>query len=115
MRIADCGLFPDHADIVVLGHGLCGPSGPSRATYQPGSDEFEMPPALVTCLPQHAPEILMRNKSKLACEDVVDHVALFVAELSRANRGAGVFLIEARAPLLYEKEHLPHDRELRVV
>ncbi|OIO57813.1 MAG: hypothetical protein COX57_03750 [Alphaproteobacteria bacterium CG_4_10_14_0_2_um_filter_63_37] len=125
VQAADWLLFPEYWQVNFLVYGWRKRVFPSHATYLMGHDKIEMTRALQSVAAPHVPQTLILPGTELAQERILEELSFpFVAKAARSSMGQGVFLIENRAQLrayiadhsiLYVQEHLPIDRDLRVV
>jgi ribosomal protein S6--L-glutamate ligase len=125
IKSADWVLFPQHWQVNALVYGLQRRIFPSQASYLLGHDKIEMTRAFSAVAPEHVPETLIEANDQIGAERVWDHLPRpFVAKIPRSSMGEGVFLIHnrsdwqrylAQTPVIYAQEHLPIDRDLRIV
>lgn len=122
---ADWVLFPEYWQVNALVFGMRARIFPSLSSYLIGHDKVEMTRAFLCVAPSHVPETHIAANTPSDAEDIWARMTLpFVAKLPRSSQGEGVWLIEsrrdwqaylARTAVLYVQEHLPIDRDLRVV
>ncbi len=122
---ADWVLFPEYWQVGALVHGYQRRIFPSQASYFLGHNKIEMTRAFMAVAPQHVPEThIAANTSENAAALWAQMLLPFVAKLPRSSQGQGVFLIESPADwkkylaatdVIYVQEHLPIDRDLRIV
>lgn len=122
---ADGILFPDYADIHLVSFALGKPVFPSLASYLLGFDKVEMTRAFQLSFPAHVPHtIMLPNEPRYQARILESMDFPFVAKLTRASMGEGVYLIEAEhdwhhycshTDMLYVQEKLDIDRDLRIV
>jgi ribosomal protein S6--L-glutamate ligase len=125
IRSADWVLFPQHWQVNALVYGLRQRIFPSQASYLLGHDKIEMTRAFHAVAPEHVPETLIEPNDAAGAERVWERVTRpFVAKIPRSSMGERVFLIHdrsdwqrylAQTPVIYAQEHLPIDRDLRIV
>lgn len=122
---ADWVLFPEYWQVNTLVYGWRRPIFPSPASYHLGHDKVEMTRAFQASCPEHTPHTLILPATPAGIEQVLDEMSFpFVAKSVRSSMGAGVWRIDDRAafldyaarhPVLYVQEHLPIERDLRIV
>lgn len=122
---ADWVLFPEYWQVNVLVYGLKCRIFPSEASYRLGHDKIEMTRAFQMLVPGHTPSTHILANTPANADWLWEQMPRpFVAKLPKSSMGEGVWLIEdrtqwrqylERAPSLYVQEHLPIDRDLRVV
>jgi len=122
---ADWILFPEYWQVNALVYGYKRRIFPSHASYLLGHDKIEMTRAFTAVAPRHVPETHIAANTPEKASELWDHMLLpFVAKIPRSSQGQGVWLIESSADwkdylavtdMLYVQEHLPIDRDLRIV
>ena len=122
---ADWVLYPPYWLINSLVFGLNARIFPNLPTYLMGHNKVEMTRAFELVAPAHTPFTLIRANTRENAEQIWDTMPTpFVAKLIKSSMGEGVFLIEEKAQwqsycrqadVLYAQEHLPIDRDLRIV
>ncbi len=125
LQAADWVLFPEYWQVPGLVHVLKRRIFPSLPTYLIGHDKVEMTRALQLIIPGNLPDTLILPNTPSNAEQVADQMLWpFVAKLVRSSMGNGVWLIEtpedwrrylALTDVIYAQEHLPIDRDLRIV
>jgi ribosomal protein S6--L-glutamate ligase len=125
IQAADWVLFPEYWQINALIYGLKCRIFPSQASYLIGHNKIEMTRAFETVVPENVPTTHIAPNTTSEAERLWQLMDLpFVAKLPKASMGEGVWLIEsredwldylARTDILYVQEHLPIDRDIRVV
>ncbi|SDK63464.1 ATP-grasp domain-containing protein [Microbulbifer yueqingensis] len=122
---ADWVLFPEYWQLNALTYGLGARVFPSEASYRLGHNKIEMTRAFEVVAPANAPcTRILANTPENAARlwEEMDHP--FVAKLPKASQGNGVWLIDSRedwreyvsrTDVLYVQEHLPIDRDIRIV
>ena len=122
---ADWVLFPQYWQLGGIVFGLKGRIFPSLSSYLIGHDKVEMTRAFQMVAPQHVPWTLIEPNTPAGAERIWSQISPpFVAQLPKAARGQGVWLIRnrqewdayrARTDRLYVQEYLPIDRDLRII
>lgn len=125
VQTADWILFPEYWQVNALHYALKKRIFPSIATYHLGHDKVEMIRAFEAAAPAHTPFTRVLPSTPVSVEQILDEFALpFVAKEVRSAMGMGVFLIErpvdffdyaGRNEVLFVQEHLPIQRDLRIV
>ncbi len=125
LQAADWVLFPEYWQINALIYGLKCRIFPSPASYLIGHNKIEMTRAFEAVAPEHLPTTHIAPNNPSDVERLWQLMDTpFVAKLPKASMGEGVWLIEnrrdwldysARTDALYVQEHLPIDRDIRVV
>ena len=125
IEAADWVMFPEYWQLNGLLYGLNSRIFPSESTYRIGHNKIEMSRAIRLLTPANLPRTLIAANSDSDAERLWQAMELpFVAKLAKASQGEGVWLIEdrqqwreyrQRADSLYVQEHLPIDRDLRIV
>ncbi len=125
IEAADWVLFPEYWQLNGLLYTLNSRIFPSESTYRIGHNKIEMTRAIQLLTPANLPRTLIAANSDSNAEQLWQAMELpFVAKLAKASQGEGVWLIEdrlqwreyrQRADSLYVQEHLPIDRDLRIV
>ncbi|AOV18397.1 alpha-L-glutamate ligase [Acidihalobacter aeolianus] len=125
VEAADWLLFPEYWQLGTLVFGLRKRIFPSLASYLLGHDKIEMTRAFLGVAPQHVPDTRIAANTREEAECLWEALPRpFVAKIPRSSMGQGVFLVSTRqdwedyldlTPTLYVQEHLPIDRDLRVV
>ncbi|MEZ4416226.1 MAG: hypothetical protein R3E10_10820 [Gemmatimonadota bacterium] len=125
VRAAEWVLFPAYWQVNALAYAWKKRIFPNVATYHLGHDKVEMTRAFEAAFPRHTPRTLILPNEAWAREQVLDELSFpFVAKDRRNSMGRGVWLVGGRADWrayhehrdeLYVQEHLPIDRDLRVV
>lgn len=118
-------LFPPYWLVNGLVYGLHARIFPSLPSYLIGHNKIEMTRAFELIAPANVPWTLIRANTPSNAEEIWDTMTLpFVAKIPKSSMGNGVFLIEERqqwldycqqTDVLYAQEHLPIDRDLRIV
>lgn len=122
---ADWVLYPPYWLLNSLVFGLNARIFPNLPTYLVGHNKVEMTRAFELVAPANTPVTLIRANTPENAEEIWNTMpSPFVAKLIKSSMGEGVFLIEERsqwrhycqqADVLYAQEHLPIDRDLRIV
>lgn len=125
IRSADWVLFPHYWQVNALVYGWKKRIFPSISSYHLGHDKIEMTRAFQAMFPEHVPYTRILPNTENSIGLILEEFSFpFVAKRPRASMGDGVHLIESMADLdayirkndaLYVQEHLPVDRDLRVV
>lgn len=125
IRQADWLLFPEYWQVNSLYYGLRSRIFPSIASYHLGFDKVEMTRALLSVCSANVPQTAICANTPAWRDAILQQFPFpFVAKLPRSSEGRGVFLIEGDddwrryqngQPVLYVQEHLPIDRDLRLV
>ena len=122
---ADWILFPEYWQVNALVYALKKRIFPNSNSYHLGHDKIEMTRAFQALCPANVPTTLILPGTETAEEEILDTFSFpFVAKEVRSSMGYGVRLLQNRSelrayirdnPVLYLQEHLPIDRDLRVV
>lgn len=122
---ADWVLFPEYWQLNALEYGLGCRVFPSPSTYRIGHNKIEMTRACQLLVPANLPDTWIAKNTPEEAERLWQTLYRpFVAKLAKASQGEGVWLINgrrdwqqylARSEHLYLQEHLPIDRDLRIV
>lgn len=122
---ADWVLFPEYWQVNALIYGFRKRIFPSASSYHLGHDKVEMTRALWSVAPAHVPWTEIAAATERGIEEILEAFPMpFVAKVTRASMGRGVFLVEERRQfleyaraneVLYVQERLPIRRDLRVV
>ncbi|MYM61842.1 RimK family alpha-L-glutamate ligase [Pseudomaricurvus sp. HS19] len=125
IEAADWVLFPEYWQLNGLLYSLNSRIFPSESTYRIGHNKIEMTRAIQLLTPSNLPRTLIAANNDSDAGHLWQAMELpFVAKLAKASQGEGVWLIEdrqqwleyrQRADSLYVQEHLPIDRDLRIV
>ncbi len=125
LQQSDWVLFPEYWQLNALVYGLGCRIFPSQSSYLIGHNKTEMVRTFSACVPRHTPHTLIRPNDESNREWIWREMDTpFVAKLTKASMGEGVWLIEssadwqrfcARTDVLYVQEYLPIDRDLRIV
>lgn len=125
LSAADWILFPEYWQIGALVYGYQRRIFPSQASYLLGHNKIEMTRAFMAVAPEHVPEThIAANTPEQAAKLWSRMLLPFVAKIPRSSQGQGVWLIEsmtdwknylAATDVLYVQEHLPIDRDIRIV
>jgi ribosomal protein S6--L-glutamate ligase len=125
LRAADWVLFPEYWQVNGLYYGLRCRIFPSIASYHLGHDKVEMTRAFQTVCPDNIPQTLIEAGTPEGMRAALERFIFpFVAKDVRSSEGRGVYRIDnelewrryCRArQVLYAQEHLPIDRDLRLV
>jgi ribosomal protein S6--L-glutamate ligase len=125
IRRADFLLFPEYWQINGLYYGLKKRLYPSISAYHLGHDKIEMTRTVQMLWPRHLPETYIVPNSPWASAWVLERLDFpFIAKTARESMGRGVWLIGGVAdweryrqshPVLYVQEHLPIERDMRLV
>ncbi len=126
---ADWLLFPEYWQVNALLYAHRKRIFPSAASYHLGHDKVEMTRALEARWPANVPATLIRPATDRDAAEILDTLGLpLVVKEVRSSEGRGVRLIadervwrdhchdcRLRGQPLYAQEHLPIDRDLRLV
>jgi len=122
---ADWLLFPAYWQVNALVYAWKRRIFPSISSYHLGHDKIQMTRAFEAICARHVPLTLILPATDSGISEVMDTLNLpFVAKEVRSSMGRGVHLIESHADfrryagnndVLYVQEHLPIQRDLRVV
>lgn len=126
LRNADAVLFPEFWQLDALQYALGCAIFPSPATLRIGHDKITMSRTLEAAYPAWTPLTLIRANTPAGRDEILEQFTFpFVMKIPRESMGRGVRLIADRAAfaewcadrhdVLYAQEHLPIDRDLRVV
>jgi ribosomal protein S6--L-glutamate ligase len=125
IQAADWVLFPEYWQVNALVYGLKCRIFPSQSSYLIGHNKIEMTRAFEAVVPENVPVTHIAPNTPTEAERLWALMDLpFVAKLPKASMGEGVWLIEdtrdwqdylAKTDVLYVQEHLPIDRDIRVV
>lgn len=125
IKSADWILFPEYWQVNFLTYGLKKRIFPSVSSYHLGHNKVEMTRAFEVVAPEHLPYTKILPRTEGVIPQILDDFPLpLVAKEIHNSMGRGVFLIENRQELeayvaanhmLYLQEHLPIDRDVRVV
>lgn len=125
LEAADWVLFPEYWQLNSLLFGFNCRIFPSEATYRIGHNKVEMTRVCSAVNPKSLPTTHIAPNTPLEAERLWALMdPPFVAKLSKASQGLGVWLIRDQtewrqyvdlADCLYVQEHLPIDRDLRIV
>lgn len=126
LRTADIVLFPEFWQLDALQYALGCTVFPSPATLRIGHDKITMTRALEAAFPAWVPATLVRANTPAGREEILEYFPFpFVMKIPRESMGRGVRLIADRTAfaawcndghdVLYAQEHLPIERDLRIV
>lgn len=125
LQAADWVLFPEYWQLNALQYAYKVKIFPSEASYRIGHNKIEMTRAFQAVAPHNIPETHIVANTPGNAEDLWQRLPRpFVAKLPKSSMGEGVWLIDsmsdwqqylARTEVLYVQEHLPIDRDLRIV
>lgn len=122
---AEWVLFPEYWQVNALVFALGARIFPSLPSYLLGHNKIEMTRAFQCLVPQNTPHTTIAANTPQEAERIWQAADLpFVTKLPKSSQGVGVWLIEnaadwrdylGRTDVIYVQEHLPIDRDIRVV
>lgn len=122
---ADWVLFPEYWQLNALIYGLGCKIFPSEASYRIGHNKIEMTRTCQVLIRNNLPKTCIAPNTAEEAARLWEHMDTpFVAKHPKASQGEGVWLIENRADWntyltrtdsLYVQEHLPIQKDLRIV
>lgn len=125
LRETRCVLYPEYWQLNTLLYAWKCRVFPSEATYRIGHNKIEMTRAFQAVCPHNIPDTHIMANTPAHAEELWHMMTTpFVAKLPKSSQGEGVWLIQthsdwqhylAKTDVLYVQEHLPIDRDLRIV
>ncbi|MTI80417.1 MAG: hypothetical protein FH758_05955 [Firmicutes bacterium] len=122
---ADWILFPEYWQVNLLVYAWKKRIFPSINSYHMGHDKVEMTRTLQALVPEHVPYTLIAANNPGIKDRILEEFPFpFVAKKVRSSMGQGVYLIEStnqlndyliKNDIIYIQEHLPIEKDLRVV
>lgn len=125
LRDASFVLYPEYWQLNTLLYAYKCRVFPSEASYRIGHNKIEMTRAFQAVAPHNIPDTQILANTPTQAEAIWETMTLpFVAKLPKSSQGEGVWLIQNRSEwqrylektdVLYVQEHLPIERDLRIV